>query len=61
MDAFRVINVIVPEHGIIRDISSWMPFVTPVHRRELYGLADEEYWQVVKYEILDALFSIQLR
>lgn len=43
MDAFGIIDVEIPEHGIVRYICSRMPLVTSVHGREFDRIADEEH------------------
>ena len=60
MDAFLIIDMIVPEHILIWDIGLWVAFVASVHAGELDRVADEEDWQIVEHKVLVALFRVHL-
>lgn len=59
MYTFWIINMVIPKHGIVWHIGLRMSLVAAVHRRKLDWIADEEYWKVVEYKILDTFFGIE--
>lgn len=60
MDAFRVVEMKVPKHGVIWYIGLGMPLVASIHGWKFDRIADEEHRQVVEHEVLDAFFSVEL-
>lgn len=60
MDAFRVIDMKVPEHGVIWNVRPRVSLMTPVHRWELDGVPDEEDREVIEHEILDSFIGVEL-
>jgi hypothetical protein len=60
MDAFWVVNVIVPKHSVVWNVRARMSLVTTVHGRELDGVSDEEDREVIKDKILDAVLGVEL-
>ena len=60
MDAFGVVDVEVPEHGMVRYIGAGMTFVTPVHGGELDWVSDEEYGEVIEDKVLNTLLGVEL-
>ena len=61
MSTFLIIVVEVPEHGGVRDCGLWVLLVRSVDRRELDRIADEEYREIIHYEVLVALLGEELR
>lgn len=59
MNTLRVVQMKVPEHGIIRNIRLGMSLVTAVHGRKLDRISDEEHGQIIKDKVLDTLFSVE--
>lgn len=60
MNAFRIVDVIVPEHGVVWDIRPWVLFMASVHAWKLDRVSQEENWQVIEDEIVVALFCVEL-
>lgn len=60
MNPLRVVQMEVPEHGVIGDVGPWVALVAPVHGRELDGVADKEDGQIIEDEVLDAILGVEL-
>jgi hypothetical protein len=60
MNPLRVIDMIVPEHIILRHVHPRVPFVTAIHARELNRVSHEEHRQVIEDEVVIAIFSEEL-
>lgn len=60
VNALRVVDVVIPEHVVLRHVHLRMPFVAAVHAWELDRVPDEENWQVVEDEIVIAIFREKL-
>lgn len=60
MNPLLIVDVIIPEHGIIRHVSLGMSFMAAIHRRELYRVANKEHREIIEDKILDTLLSVEL-
>jgi hypothetical protein len=60
MQTFRVVQVKVPEHGIVWNIGLGVSLVAPIHGGEFDRISDKENWQVIADEILDSFFRVKL-
>jgi len=56
MNALRVVNMVVPEHVVLRHIHSRVSLVTAVHARELDRIPDEKDRQVIEDKVMVASF-----
>jgi hypothetical protein len=59
MDTLRVVQMKVPKHSVIRNISLGMSFMTAIHGRKLDRISDEEHGQIVEDKVLDTLFGVE--
>ena len=57
MNALRVVNMVVPEHVVLRYIHSRVSLVTAVHARELDRISDEKDRQVIEDKVMIAIFG----
>lgn len=57
MNALRTINMVVPEHAVLRHIHSRVSLVTAVHAREFDRVSDEEHRQVIEDKVVIAIFG----
>lgn len=60
MNALRIVDMVIPKHGVVGNIGPRVPLVAAVHGGELDGVADEEDGQIVEDKVLDAVFRVQL-
>lgn len=57
MNALGVVNMVAPEHVVLRHIHSGVAFVTAVHAREFDRISNEEDRKVIKDKVMVAIFS----
>lgn len=55
-----IVDVEIPEHGVVGNIGLRMPLVAPVHRGKLDGIANKEHGQIVEDKVLDPLLGVEL-
>jgi hypothetical protein len=60
MNAFRVVDMVVPEHIVLRYVHSRVSLMTAVHARELDRVSDEEDRQVIEDEVVVTIFGEEL-
>lgn len=60
MDSLWVIDMIIPKHGIIRNVGPRVSLVAAVHGGELNGVANEEDGEVIEDKVLDAILGVEL-
>lgn len=61
VNPFRIIDVIIPEHIVVRHEGPRMPFVASVHAGKFDRIPNEKDRQVVENEILIAIFREELQ
>lgn len=59
VNALRVVQMKIPKHGVVGNISSGMSLVAPVHGWELDWITNEENGQVIEDEVLDAILGVK--
>lgn len=57
MNALRVVNMVVPEHVVLRHIHSRVAFVAAIHARELDRISNEEDRQIIEDKVMIAIFG----
>lgn len=60
MDAFWVVLMEVPKHGVVWHIRLRVSLVASIHGWKFYGITNKEDRKIVKHEILDAILGIKL-
>lgn len=60
MNSFGIVDVKVPEHGVVGAIGLRMPLMASVHRGKLDGIPNEEDRKIIEDKVLNTLFGIEL-
>lgn len=60
MHSLRIIDVIIPEHGVIRYIRLRVSLVAAVHGRKLDWIPDEKDRQVIEHKVLYTFLGVEL-
>lgn len=60
VNPFRIVDVVIPEHIVVRYEGPRMPFVASIHAGKLDRISNEEDRQIVEDEVLIAIFREEL-